>query len=202
VADYDHRNFSVSRAVVPSRHTASQILAINPTGKEVGNHGSGSAGKQLSTATLAGIFVGGIVALVVIIAASLLIRKAFFGYRTTTDSDDTQKLFAAKRYSGKSLRLKNRVEVNAVDSELHEANGRSERLRELDGDVGGPKYPPRIMRDRRSVFVELAAPVHRQSKEEDASPKKCLKPINSYDRRLYIRFFALQLSTRSSYLYS
>lgn len=165
VADYDRGNFSVSQAVVPSRDTVSQIITINPPGQEVESHGSGngSGSKQLSTGTLAGIVVGGIVALMAIIAAFLLIRKAFFDHRSTTDSDDLQKTFAANRYSGKSSRLKNAVEVNAVDSEVHEADGRPEHPRELDGDVGRPKYPPRIyeLRDRRSVFVELEAPVDR-----------------------------------------
>jgi hypothetical protein len=163
VADYDRRNFSVSQAVVPSRDTTSNIVAIEFSGEAMSGHGTDDGG-QLSTGTLAGIVVGGVAALVLIIAAFLLIRRLFSRSDLEQHPEySPYKKSSIRRHSGRSSGLKNLAEMNAIDSGIYESDSRPTYPPELDGDGDSPKYPPQVyeLRDRRSVVAELEAPFDR-----------------------------------------
>ena len=161
VTDYDRRNFSVSQAAVPSRDTASNIVAIEAPGEVL--NGQTTASALLNTGALAGIIVGGVVALVLVIAAFLLVRRLVFGSDRKRDPVyNPYKRSSSRRFSGRPSGPRYPLEINAMDSGIFESDGRPKYPPELDADGDGPKYPSQVyeLRDRRSV-VELEAPFDR-----------------------------------------
>ena len=160
VADYDRRNFSVSQALVPGRDAASQVVAIEFPREAAGNQEN--EGTQLSTGTLAGIIVGGVIGFTLIIAMFLLIRRKCFGSDRSKRNTPDRKRLTADRWSGRSVGLNRITVMSGMDSEIFEPGSRPRHPPELDGHGNKPTQPGPVyeLTDRRSI-VELEAPVSR-----------------------------------------
>ena len=149
IADYDRRNFSVSQALVPNRDTVSNIVAIEALKTTFQSEGS----SHLSTGTIAGIAVGGVIALILVLGVVFWLRRLF----CSTARKHEPKMMPPSRNSEGSSQLHHAVEMNALDGGIYEPDSRRAFPPELHGY--GMQYSPKVyeLRDRRSVFLELDA---------------------------------------------
>ena len=160
IVDYERDHFSVGQALHPSTSVAQDLVAIEPyikiSPKKNNNTGAENRGSLsrtfLSHGEIAGVVIGSVVALAILISSVLLTVRRRWQARTSTALAPSD-LLDRPKYDLKDPTL---VQTSVNRTAVHEMDQKNAILRELDN--GGSRHELHV-EERAAELVDIQSKI-------------------------------------------